>query len=131
MAQGRDKAGSDGRARVFAEAEVKLMRFGRVAGTYRGTYATLRLAEGVVEFSRGATAEVGGATVAAEGLTLDLARDRLTARGRVTLQEHGVTLAGDSLAAQPTLGGMKLGGRVRLRTDSAEAARALFESGLI
>ena len=131
MTSSRGGGGGDGRPRVFAEAEVKLMRFGRVAGTFRGAFATLRLAEGVVEFSQGASAEVGETTLAADRLALDLARNRLTARGRVSLNEYGVELSGDTLAAQPSLTGMTLDGRVRLRTDSAEAAHALFDSGLI
>lgn len=117
--------------RVFAEAEIKLVRMGRVTAVFRGAFATLRVAEGVVEFERGATAEVGEAVLEAERLSLDLPRGRLTAEGPVRIREFGAELSGEGLTAMPSLTGLTFHRNARIRTDSAEAARALFDSGLI
>lgn len=119
------------RVRVFAEAEIKLVRMGRVVGVFRGAYATLRLAEGVVEFERGATAEVGEARLETDVLRLDLANNRLTCPGAARIAEFGAELSGEGLRAMPSLTRLAFARHARVRTDSAEAARALFDTGLI
>jgi lipopolysaccharide assembly outer membrane protein LptD (OstA) len=116
--------------RVFANARIRLMRMGRVVATYHSAYARLDLKEGRVDFQQNARVSVGSAFLSAENLSLDLARNRLTAEGKVSITERGVKLDGGQLTALPSLTGMKFKGQVRLRADDRESAAALLQSGL-
>lgn len=116
--------------RVFANAQIRLVRMGKVVATYRGAYARVDIKRGRVDFEQDAKAKVGAALISAERISLDLIGNRVTAEGKVSITEKGIKLDGSRLTALPSLSGMKFGGEVRLRADNRDSAAALLQSGL-
>ena len=114
--------------RLFREPVIKLVRMGREVMVYRGAFAKLDLGRERVELMN-ADVSVSDMVLKSDRLSLDLAENRLTADGRTSIEERGVHIESDGVTAQPSLSGLKLKGRVRVRTDSREAAEALLKSG--
>lgn len=116
--------------RIFADAEIRFVRMGRVIGTLRGSYATLDLAKASVEVER-AEAEVANALIRADRIELDLNANRLSAEGRVDIEEQGVKLTAHRMTAAPSFTRVRFEGGVSLRAKNRDSARALVDSGLI
>ena len=113
--------------RVFEMPRVQLVRMGRVVGTYRAAYATVDASRGAIEFTR-VTAEVAEARLSADRVRLSMGANRIAASGNVRVEEKNLKLRGERLLATPSLTGIRLAGKVSLRTDNPEAAEALLTS---
>jgi hypothetical protein len=112
--------------RAFERPRVTFMRLGRPVGLFSGTLATVNIEEGTLEFTNSETT-VAEAVLRADKLRLSIRPNRLFAEGRVSLEEGGVTLQAERLAATPVLTGLSMAGSVHLRSDSKEAAEALLK----
>jgi hypothetical protein len=120
---------SDSRAsvRYFRKPEVKLIRMGREVAVFKGSYGSFDVQKFRLEF-RDATAKVESAELKAQRIAMDLPGNRLTADGKVRLEEAGVVLRGDALTAVPSLSKLAFHGKTRLEADDQQAAVALLSS---
>ncbi len=116
--------------RMFQELKVKLIRLGREAVVIKGAFGKLDLKRERIEVTS-ARVDVTNVGLDSEKIEIDLANNRLTAKGEVKIEEHGVTLTGDELTAQPSLTGLQFKGKVRLQAKDLEAAEALLKSGML
>ena len=114
--------------RIFKEPVVKLIRMGREVMVYSGEFGKLDLGSERIELLK-ASVSVNEMSFTSDRITIDLHGNQLTAEGPVAIEEAGVHIESDGLTAQPTLTGLKLKGKVRLRADNLEAADALLKSG--
>jgi len=112
--------------RVFEAPRVTFMRMGRPVSIFRGAYGSIDLTHGTVEFLNGET-RIGKAKLSATKLRLAVGPNILRAEGKVRVEEGGVTLDADRLTATPMLTHMRTGGRVRLHSETREAAEELLK----
>jgi len=113
--------------RAFYKPRISLFRLGREVGMFRGEVGTIHIESGILEFIR-AEARVLNAVMKAEKVRINMGANRITAAGRVSLEEGGVCVNSDRLTATPSLTGLVMGGNVHLKSESREAAEGLLKS---
>ena len=114
-----------GQVRYFRKPEVKLIRMGREVAVFTAEWGTFDVANWRLEF-RDATAKVETSELNARKISLDMPANRLTARGKVRLEEAGVVLSGPALTSVPSLSRLTFVGKPRLEADDTQVAAAVL-----